>query len=188
MGCKDELFDDCQPVIDFVSTFFGVKDFLRFSLTNCKNKLKKFNNKHSTLVVTGKTETSQYLSKIFNGKFYGCSGRCTVAISTNVCSLNELTKNISILKYKNSCTNFGAGFIHKNHRWYYNHTGRLLLVNNIGKTIEAIHPTVIYNIGVKDLNEIGRYHIINTDTSGAINSLVGFAADPKFFWPGDFLV
>lgn len=54
--------------------------------------------------------------------------------------------------------------------------------------IKAIQPTVIYNIGVDGLNEISGYNIVNTDISGIINNLIGFAADPEFCWPGDFLI
>jgi len=188
IGCKTELLKEYQRIINFLSSFFGIEDFLKLSPISSKEKLQKFNHKNNILVVTGKIKTSQYLHKIFSGRFYGCSGRFAIAISTDIDSLRKLSNNLSVQHYRNSCTNFKVGFIYKNSRWYSNYRNQLFLVNNFKKTIEAIHPSIVYNIGVQDISEASGYCVRNTDTDGAINDLVGLSADPKFLWPGDFLV
>ncbi|KVC86023.1 hypothetical protein WI75_33135 [Burkholderia ubonensis] len=127
-------------------------------------------------IVTGHRETVAKVSRVLGAeRVVGCTGRCAIEIR-NRCD-SGLTVNS---RTGRSCTTIRASFIKEGARW----RGRDMLWDP-SVVVRRLHPSIILDrTGTLD-STIDGYRCIQPNH--ALN-LSGFAADPQFGWPGDYLL
>jgi len=133
-------------------------------------------------VLTGRAATAATVHAVVAGSFMAATGECAVLIGTDAARLRAAAGVLSAHDYPDSCTRLGgwslvsaAGFPSGLHL----------------EAGESPHPSAIYQQGASleaPPRSLHGYVLLPCDDNGVVGTLVGFARDPRWGWPGDFLI
>lgn len=164
-------------VVAEIAAALGIKEVLNAAQIDATTLLESLPPQRIALVVvTGRRQTVANVSRILGAeRVVGCTGRCAIEVRDGRDS--EPTAHSSMGR---SCTTIRASFIKEGSLWRGRHAVWDPLV-----VVRRLHPSIIVDrTGTLD-GTIGGYRCIQPDRG---LNLSGFAADPLFGWPGDYLL
>ncbi|WP_169743716.1 hypothetical protein [Paraburkholderia kururiensis] len=164
-------------VIAQIATAFGVKGVLDAANTDAATLLASLPPQRIALaVVTGRRQTVANVRRILGAELVvGCTGRCAIEIRG---SRDRRSSGHS--RMGPSCTTLRASFVQEGSRWRGRHS-----LWDPPVVVRRLHPSIILDRTGTLGSMIEGYRCIQPER--ALN-LSGFAADPQFGWPGDYLL
>ncbi|GLU31081.1 hypothetical protein WKR88_00170 [Trinickia caryophylli] len=164
-------------VVAGIAAALGVKEALNAAQTDAATLLGSLPPRRIALaVVTGRRQTVANVSRILGAeRVVGCTGRCAIEIRDG-----RDWEPTASSRMGRSCTIVRASFVKEGSRWRGRHAVWDPLV-----VVRRLHPSVIVDRTGTLVDTIGGYRCIQPDRG---LNLSGFAADPQFGWPGDYLL
>jgi len=180
-------------ILRTITNILHLKEQLNYHDYTVNEKVKNFSNSKTTLVVcTGKPQTLELLREKYSGNLSGCTGNCSILICDNFNKADEISKSLISHKYVHSCTalKYKCVLIKNSNKLFASKASSYSYQPiQINEFIEKINPSVILSHIENTIpSEFLSYCIIDCDERGFINNQIGFAQDPKFGWPGDYLL
>ncbi len=129
------------------------------------------------VVATGHRYTCGFVLSATKAAVLGAAGSCVLAVGLDKRALAALAARLRERDHEGSCTRFGGAWLT---------SGGEPLVP--WETLSAVHPSVVYLLDGQGRQEIHGYTALRVDESGTVGALAGFGRDPRYGWPGDFLV
>jgi hypothetical protein len=130
------------------------------------------------VVATGHRYTCSSVLSATKALVLGAAGSCVLAVGSDRHELAALAARLRERDHEGSCTRFGGA-------WLAGGTEAPLVPR---ETLSAVHPSVVYLLDGPERQEIHGYTALRANESGAVGALTGFGRDPRYGWPGDFLV
>lgn len=130
----------------------------------------------SLTVVTGRQQSIKAVRAGARGRVIGAAGDCAVVISVVPESGGQLLRALRGTSPEGSCTRVAAALCPAN--W-----------SDAATTLERLHPSVLFAPEADTPPSfLNGFRILPCDATGSVRETVGFGADPRFGWPGDYLV
>lgn len=164
-------------VVAKIAKALGMNRSLCPARSDAKNLLKQTPPPQVALaIVTGRRDTVVEVRRTLGAeRVVGCTGRCAIEIRARFDSDWAVSSNTS-----RSCTTIRASFIKEGARWRGKET-----TWDPSVVVRRLHPSIILDkTGTLD-STIEGYCCIQPNRP---LNLRGFAADPLFGWPGDYLL
>jgi hypothetical protein len=164
-------------VVTELARALGVEGRLGPARSDARTLLEQYPLQRIALaIVTGRRETVVKVRHLLGAeRVLGCTGRCAIEILER--SSPDSTASSSAGR---SCTAIRAAFVKEGARW----RGRKTLWEP-SVAVHRLHPSIILDRTGTLESAIEGYRCI--EPNRALN-LRGFAADPQFGWPGDYLL
>ena len=141
----------------------------------------------SYVAATGRIGTLRSLDRyVGSASMLGAAGRCAVVIGRSEDELDRLRESFAGCPWP-SCSQA---------RVYLNGSGaaggryRALRSEDLAPLLARLHPSAVFTTSEtweEAVNATG-YHASPVDNDGKVTSLEGFARDPVFGWPGDWML
>ncbi|MGZ2744902.1 hypothetical protein [Burkholderia stagnalis] len=164
-------------VVAALATAFGMTGRLDAARSDARTLVAQSAPQRIALaVVTGRRATVADVRRVLGAaRVVGCTGRCAIEIRHRADPGSAVHSGMS-----RSCTTLRASFVKEGTRWRGGQTSWEPSV-----VVRRLHPSIILDrTGTLD-GTVDGYRCIQPNR--ALN-LGGFAADPQFGWPGDYLL
>jgi hypothetical protein len=136
------------------------------------------------VVVTSSRQTAEAVTLESPAQVLGATGCCTVLTGTDSQSLRQTAARLREHEWPGSCTRL--------HGWLVVHDQTANApVRSAAQPLLEVHPSAVFRLGAPldtPAGEQDGYEVLPCDESGMVGTLVGFARDPRYRWPGDFLI
>lgn len=173
----------------------NINNYLDYKNVSAIEKLTQFPvSNHALVCCTGKDETLSLIRKTYSGELIGCAGSCSVLLCDEINHAERIGNLLSQHNYAHSCTSLKYKCV----KSLYDDTifvaesgSRNYKPQKIKDFLYRVHPSVILRHGGitnARINNYFNYRSIECDSNGHIHSQIGFACDPKYGWPGDYLL
>lgn len=196
-GFPKNLHAQGSAVAARLAAALGVADLVRVPDTPGHVLVKELDREpEATVVVTGRPQTVATVRSATRHHVVGCAGRCAVVVADDAATLAEVRAWLAAYNKPRSCTRLVAAFLGQVHSpswrgWHESTGGRDY---NRDEALQRLHPSIIYHYdyehgdGGDSTGEIAGFTVIPCDARGGVETLIGFARDPVYGWPGDFLL
>lgn len=134
------------------------------------------------VVATGHRYTCGVVLAATKATVLGAAGSCVLVVGSDRRSLAALGERLREHDQPASCTRFGGVWLTTRDR------GERATASVPRDVVASVHPSVVYVLDGPVRQEVAGYTALRVDAAGAVDTLVGFGRDPRYGWPGDFLV
>ena len=176
----------------------GIEKFLSVAQKGCQQALQSANQEGSLIVVTGRRSTVAHIKGIVNSRVVGCTGRCSVLLGVESNLVMELHNAIKQVRVAHSCNRLRATLLCETLKdisiAYTPFSKNPPITYSVSEILKRLHPSVVFTPqqNSEEQNNIPHYlcgyRVIPCATDGSSPNAIGFAADPIYGWPGDYLL
>lgn len=135
------------------------------------------------VVVTGRPATARVVTQHSPARVLAATGGCTVLTGTDPRRLEQTAARLRQHDSPGSCTRL--------HGWWpVDGQAPPASAQSAPLSLADVHPSAVYRLGAPMDAPVGMaegYTVLPCDESGTVGTLTGFARDPRYGWPGDFL-
>jgi hypothetical protein len=191
-GARAHARRTLAKAVDVLSEVLGLGRALRVLPMSCREAVATEGTTRRLLVVTGSTRTMPVIRRLWPGLFAGASGRCAVTLGGDA---SALYRACAPRHLPHSCSNVRASFELPG-RYGLRSPARGLAGGaryDLAQIASRLHPSVVL-VHRSALGDgqcppfLAGYHLLACDSEGRTEPTAGFGADPRFGWPGDYLV
>lgn len=197
-GFPADEMDDGARCVTAIAEQFGLQMALHSSTEECPRLALSLDAETTTVIITGRQETvRQVRESLKAARVLGCTGRCCVVVGSDLEQIQLLGSQIRMHQLPQSCSRLASilltpelsphapvhvvGDEHQELDGY-----------SLGHCLYELHPSVIVTPSYQDPQDsvtthLCGYRLFFCDRDGEPQRREGFAADPLFGWPGDYL-
>ena len=170
-------------------TALGLADRVR--LISGRRDLRSRLDAAGIVAVTGRISTLRHIqSRVGPERMLGAAGRCAVVIGGSDRELDRLRRALAGAPWP-SCS-LARVFLNGSAKASGKVSGRYRRVReeNLQSDLPRLHPSIVLTTSERWVSAVRAqgYHAALVQEDGSVNGLEGFACDPVFGWPGDWML
>jgi hypothetical protein len=170
-----------------------LEDRLQCATQPAPEALDRFDRGDDLVVVTGSTITAETIRVRTGARVVASTGRCAMFVHCSQAVPAEAISALATWDDATSCTRFGGA-------WRGSLDGGPWVAeadaaarpHDAREVLERLHPSIVFTTDLPDDDlsptRLHGYSVIGCDRRGRAATLVGFGRDPRYGWPGDFVV
>jgi hypothetical protein len=208
-GLPSSAHED-RNVVEILDDHFRLGGLLSVLPCECMKAGGYLRPEDTTVVVTGRSSSVEAVTASYKwSQVLGCAGRCCVVAGADSHLVRELAASIEKRQLERSCSRVGAmllvGSGEKSLKEEFPEaltlqtyetldlngmaTSKEFKRKTLSQCLSSLHPSVVaIPRGTIFADYIHGYRALQCDSEGSPIAFEGFAADPVYGWPGDYLI
>lgn len=197
-GFPTDEMEEGARCVTAIAKQFGLQMALRCATEECPRLAFSLDAETTTVIVTGRQETvRQVRENLKASRVLGCTGKCSVVVGRDREQIEHLGKQISLHQLPQSCSRLASILLIPE----LSPDAPVRVVGgehleldgtSLGHCLGELHPSVVITPSDPDpqasvTTHLCGYRLFLCDRDGEPQRREGFAADPLFGWPGDYL-
>lgn len=180
-----------EQAVSRLNVALGLGALLRVLPVPCRAAAKTLGSRERLLVVTGRRVTLDRLTATWPGPIVGAAGRCVITLGGDA---RAGYRKPACYRLPGSCSNIRALFLADRNvsssATVRSLSGQPYLLKDV---LSRIHPSAVLcheSVCAGGLRPtfLEGYRVLVCDSDGNALPEAGFGADPRYGWPGDYLV